>query len=1418
MSQIILIPVCLDALYLKHGTSVAQAKVDFSRLPYFNGIRDFHTDTVNLSESVISQPFQNRNLYLKSGIHLHWALPDTLTRGVHTQEGTKFPAVPNRWLVIRRLKEVEQKWIVESDFLHLPDTGYQMDSVTYPIRYPYESDEALKNAPPFCYLGRKLPFDKWQSQRHLRNSKYLDRLTAIGYGEPTFAAFYPNCRSVFGFHDREYSGNQGVPDGLQYDLFGWYSNPDQDYLKEFVEQFKQSEQHKKPTLEEIQIEIEKQLQWQGIKLNSENEFPQIVCYSRITFKPPTTIPPIKTHTSVELAVGNTGIEALSAYLAKKIGDNNKAIVEDQLEALHFAESLENSLLDIGVKFQQARHEAGFNGVAAGYLWEIRAETNSPTNTKTEQSQSPSITPPLEIATLLQEINRTQQEYDRASQEIISRQQQLFADWYKYMVCTYPPEASWDDYPNVDEVKAYIEQQGINPLINKISATGEFSRQQDNSTISANSIAAHLVNLINQLVPEINRLNQESLRKANGQPTTTYKLEQIASPRYWEPKEPVVLLVGEDIKATKRHGQDGILKCLLFDQTIEEMINNSFQPVVEQINKITANSHTFGLQTWENQPWNPILLDWLVELFMVQSPANTPPGKYAHNFTTANYILKEQGIDLSAKSTCQVKDSSGKANNLVPTYKDFNIYSGSSILTNYAENLLTERIEKYLQKTIRERSNGINQVNLKDKQELDNLEKWCCDRPQTSHPDISLEKGNIINPVYQAICDYEKILQARNSDSNLKQYLWETIPDKYKKEKDLKFHQIKYLEELNNIIDLKAWYKTHKLEQIPDPILTAILAYKELQSSKLNSLSQALGGFNESLLMHKQTLQLLIDEPIGFPSYQEFTHEVRNAIAGQTRTAPQPLNDFRPIRAGEMRIIDLQLVDTFGQVRQLQWRDPNNPLRELIVAPETMKTTVQNRVVLPPRLVQPARINFQWLSASDRLNRMNQEASDRPDESPICGWIVPNNLDESLAIFNGLGKALGEIKKAVNSEAVNWESAPGETEITIYQIPNLHLRKVVQQIQRLGTGFFQGFCQVISNALENIQPETAIQAQVLLLSRPIAVVRAAVNLELQGIPAINQNWQVFRQEMQARKLLLERETNGFTSIEFPIRIGEYKRFNDSLIGYWREKDNSAQEGGYEYEGDKFYSPQSESEESQYIETQHWDTSNNLEGEEEGPINIVQSINKPPQRLTMLVDPRGEIHATSGILPTKTIRIRPEQYLKALEAIEVSFFTSPILMTKEQYALPLPSGIEYSWSWLERRNTNNNDAWLKVETVPTIAKQKFLQGYLNIFHERTDGDACWQELITKKWLKEINGNSSKAEIIPVKEHSQDQGQDFPNREQDSRQPLSEPWSNQEKTIVEIITQHQIVIKSATSQAVFSGSQEIREGWLVLKRMLQ
>jgi hypothetical protein len=427
VNSILMIPIHLDALYLKRERLVVEAMADLSIIPYFNRKRDVNPNIAHISEEIVSQPFQNQNLYLKAGIHLHWALPDALTKGIQdSDKKTVFPSVPNRWLVTRTLNGEKRQWVVESDYLYREGEGEQLGSIAYPIE--------IKNGnhQPFRYLGRKLPIEAWLENDP--KAEYLPLLTAVGYGEPTFAAFYPNCHSVFGFYD-DYSPEN--TDGLQYDVIAWYSHLEKDYFNQFI-QLKLKLKDKLSTQELIKA-IQEKFKW-DIPIKSNEQIPQrMLCYARLKFASSTNT---EREISVEVAVGNTGTEALSAYLGQKIDNNSQSIIEDQLEALTLSSSLEHRQLDLTAKFEEARHEKGFNAVSSGTIWTITLGSTNATTANAEDAQAQSeVTLPDNIALKLNQLNLSQQKYDCTCDEIESMRRQLFSDWYKYMLSVYPPKVA-----------------------------------------------------------------------------------------------------------------------------------------------------------------------------------------------------------------------------------------------------------------------------------------------------------------------------------------------------------------------------------------------------------------------------------------------------------------------------------------------------------------------------------------------------------------------------------------------------------------------------------------------------------------------------------------------------------------------------------------------------------------------------------------------------------------------------------------------------------------------------------------------------------------------------------------------------------------------------------------------------------------
>ncbi len=1183
MGNILMVPIHLDAL-VSDGSPVRDALVDFTKLPYFDDQAptfDGNDGTPYVSGSVMSEPMADQSLNLAEGIHLHWALPDALTRGVHDQTTglTTFPAVPNRWLITRTLGAVEKRWVVESDYVHpIKDKDGNYIQLRDHVTIQYDPPDPENDSDqPFRYLGRKMELGDWRSSGS--NGDYLQTLTAIGqhreissadHVKATFAAFYPNCRSVFGFCDRDYTAADDLT-SLGYEVVGWYSSDEQDFLK------KLAQEHSGEDTATLLSALEEQAGWQVV-LDGQSFPDRILCYARLTFQNHgAAAQTIEDATDTSLAIGNTGTEALSAYLAHELTQPNealegqdKSIVEEQLEALHLTDALAHRQLDIGAKFKEARHTKGFSPVPGGVLWRILPA--KPTDGHTREQ----VTLPDALAHQLNDLNQKQQEYEQRCRELNSRRQQVFADWYKYMLCAYPGDVGTPyqfDQQTDNEIKDFV--QNHSEQISKASNSG--------------SQVAQLADAIHQCIKKLG-----------------YILKAVPAPRYWEPNEPVVLMTGEAVRPTHRHGADGQLACQLLTDP-GDLGSLSTETINIIRNRIDEAGNSIGFHTWTETPWRPFMLEWQAACLPHKKSGNDEGGdsNYPSSYIHDHYALAENASDLSLRSGREGHFLTGEAPGDM-VYE----YSGFSLLTPHAR------------------------IQLKKK-----IEAFCVSRH----------------------CEANDIPPPRDAEA--------------------------YFSERVDAIKQWAHGAAHH-----SAIYTAIQAYEKLQG--LNALSQAIGGFNDALLTYGRVMQLDVKDPLAFPSDREFIKDVHEAVGDDVLTrAPIAANPFCPIRGGLMRFLRLQLVDTFGRTKVVLDIDEDADANDRIIATELMNPPEgkPEPIRLAPRLVQPARLNFRWLSA----DLGDQEMNDHPATTPICGWLLTNHLDSSLMIYDARGKALGFI-----DEQARWRSTPGsDLPLTLEEIGNPHLQRMARYLKRLGPGFVSAFISTIDNALETIDPENFAQHQglALLMGRPVALVRASVNLELQGPPANSQN-----ADALYRYTHTGAETAGeFAGVRFPIRIGEYGQLNDGLVGYWKETADGA------YENGAFYAPQSGAVDHNQIVTHA-----------SGPMNIEQAVDDSAQKLALLVDPRAQVHAASGILPTKAIHIPADQFAAALKAIEITFLSTPILTHRDAVNLPLPREPGYTWSWLAKEN----QTWSETATIgpvnPTAAfsgKQKIREGWLKLRRE-------------------------------------------------------------------------------------------------------
>lgn len=1599
----LVVPVRVDALFLRNSQYVAEASTDYARLPFVFGGLDRNPGQANLAEAIYSTPFENENLTLLPGVHLHWSLPDALTRGKQHSAGTEFPVVPNRWFITRRCSgQSDRQWVVESDYLYPPGTAHVHNAVSIPydeptfsfadrdllqnfleelssstsaigmdlkhriqdafgidaqklkasyghqgftklqldqkqnlyqlepgvisekcliprdlnevmhgnryvirlsadgsrriylepqgkdpekqkieakakgkkvqtknvtqMKYRVVGDDSLVEVlnqfvlgntnyidyqnekiapedqfkrsvlnrqflnrefplsigriqnPAFRFMGRTLSYADWEQELKLGiKHDYLPRLTAVGnqsvnqteLGEPTFAAFYPNCRSVFGFFDSEFHGK--IPEGLEYDVRGVYTAgseansplakfcpklknaPEMEregepvtlpdpllFLDAFQKQFgwtfpvilhpQQLDAETAPLVlidsdhpgehrqqKRSVSEFDTLIEWgwltevrgglqvvaprQALKnpLAVQHAFDPLVqklanliqpltdqftspapggrkkrisleCVGRLNFATrDTSAKTLNTPDfgQTEISLGYTGTEALSALTARFLADSGvyRAIIEEQLESVQVLNQYTNRNLDLGPKFREARHQREFLGTFAGTRWTLRQVRENRENApaKADFDDDP-ILIPSHVSEKLNQLNLKQYDYDRSCNSLESLRKQLYSDWCKYMTSVYPPELTQDEYPDVDLIKRFVEVKATE-LSTLQGSTGQIliTQEEEIQLVDPGNpgIRSHAVELKDQF-DELQLMLTNFNQVRNDQKQPQYKLHAIASARYWQPREPVVAVSGSVSQRSLRHGSDSNL-------TDSEYLECCFHD--------SGGEHKADPQSVSTD-MNPTMTKGMIEYFKSRYPA------FVNNWKQQpwNPIMLEWKVlykplaNLDQTPDADLSESTS-AEQLPGIYKNDAITSQFQTQENQVQLSSTSTLEK---------SSSV--VEIRGRSIL------------TPYANDALQK-DLTSYLNQQIYDaYARYQQDKFTDD---QNNWLTSQDQIK-------NVINWYESstLTNRVAKSDWYS--------DPVYTSLTSLLFLMQHQF--LSQSLGGFNEALLQFHQIPQLQINDPIAFQDYDEFTRLIRKQIGKAHVLGPLPENEFIPLRAGCLELIHLRLIDTFGQTADvLNSKEEKTPL---ITCSEQMShPDLKNEIWLAPRLVQPTRLEFRWLSADFDTIELNSH----PAASPICGWLVPNNLDASLMVYDASGAALGAV--TLNKDHP-WQSAPGQPSLGIDEIQNSHLKEMVKYLVNKtfrDATYLKGLVLSLEKALENIEPENfeQHQAKALLMGRPIALVRASIKLEAQGLYANNQSWDALRRDMQSNS----RETLAYENVQFPVRIGEYDQFNDGLVGFWMES-----EGGFAADfyvndvdtanvADELFrqtQPLDERFQKQLLVINDFLSENHQTLTRDGfvkqfengleiwyelierswliPISrtpaVNQSLAAEPEILNILMDPRGIIHANCGIVPTKCIQIPPEQYAQALRNIEVTFLTAPIISNDRQIQISLPQEEGFEWSWLEQKpaRTKSGSRWRNITARPQIDKKLLMNQVLQVAE-------FWEEIAaeTSGWLR-------------------------------------------------------------------------------------
>ncbi|KAA2239607.1 hypothetical protein F0L74_25790 [Chitinophaga agrisoli] len=1154
MSEQILVPIKIEALVVDETTAKDPGYnwksfyIDYEALASRQGTRLEPADLKELQQGG----------FCEKGIHLHWALPAALTNGIHKDGKALFPAVPNRWLVIRTHllngQPVLKKWLLESD--HISDL--QSDKSTWAVQNPDGSFSTSHN------IGKTTLLDDWAQEQPRSNTP----LTAIGPGNASFAAIYQYCRNVFGFWD-DLAGVENTATTFSYLVTGWYSDLAIEPLQNADDLLKKNIKSK----------------WQIDGVQNPKNFPTaILCHGfihSVNWDPAQQYVLPAKGAQVNTGVGLTSLEAKAAQLSRQTGAAEKLlngyfydVLKDNVDATEMHTHVDNHT---------------YTAYDGGALWEIKQIEQKDKEHTLPGFPDAAANPGLSAA--FKQINTAQQAADRSRQNKRSLLLEFRALTDKIIMASETPDLLATLTAKRDRLR------------NDIDATTRAITEQEAAVTTQQT-------LINQMPAFRDK--------------TDFELVQKKMPRYWQPNDPAVLFSGPGITASSKYKDPGNgpqLPCRTAPAIIAGLI---------------LNDSPTGTNTTITTGDIPLALKAL--------------GSLANNITLISQLYQEAILFDPSWTTIWAqqyyKDQPGNT---------ANIQALAAWLRNMLQLSATAPTDKF--KGVR----LLDYITIEPATwDHDSLTQLLATRgiQRWHHP---------WTPIY--LVWYAKFIPTYTNSNgqwsyNPENWLWQ----------DKRYHYKGPAPDATNAIEYAG-------KVLLTDMVTSFLQQRLPEGiSPGQHVSQAIGSFSDGLLMRRHSIQLpLLQDPdnnngalLPDNSLNDYTTREAYFFPDVSATSGNTPNFF-PLRAGHLQFTRLWITDAFGQVKKVI--DPDNngePVGKgyLHIAETLNQLNNGFQLTLAPRVIQPARLSFRWCSAQPGPL---EESSNDPLTNPVCGWLLPDFLDQSLEIYETSGVKCGALKLTSLEDRLQlqWNNPPG-TANTLTPEQAIHNSYLLGFVNGLLTALDSAGQPDGGNALHalfDLCNRTALflstspgqQAPGLagLMGQPVALVRASLKLELQGLPAQPQNNE--HTITEATKT----QPPGLANTAFPIALGDSRNNKDGLIGYF--KDN-----GFEQMHVPFGMQKPASD---YFTLE----------------DITLTFNTTEQEaITILMDPRGGVQAHAGVLPVKFIDL-PAIHTTGLHHMELDMLIAPFLGAPTAPFVPL--GAEPNRQWVLKQQTTTGD-WLQT----------------------------------------------------------------------------------------------------------------------------
>lgn len=471
------------------------------------------------------------------------------------------------------------------------------------------------------------------------------------------------------------------------------------------------------------------------------------------------------------------------------------------------------------------------------------------------------------------------------------------------------------------------------------------------------------------------------------------------------------------------------------------------------------------------------------------------------------------------------------------------------------------------------------------------------------------------------------------------------------------------------------------------------------------LAQELVGFNQSLALRdvRAFRRPLPSETVGAGANQRRVTDLAgyddgadagpdalpDSYRGRVNTIPLipngPALPFEGVRGGQFYFTDLLLYDRFGRVLRLissgaetgLYDATNFPavLDNVLIPVRSIAPTIKTVAELAPRTLQLAQLDIRLI---DQRSDAKVFGTD-PDVMPICGWLLPNHLDHSVLLFAPDGTSLGDIRITVGLDGVSrtatWAPPVHGSVTSLSDVASRapHLATLIQAREFQAEASFTAFLSAIDATLWTIDPLGARSDQNLsvLIGRPLALVRARLQFVLDGPPIRDTGWAA----------TLDTSPPAYLSRQFAIRLGDQATREDGTVGYYAGNDYST--------FNSVAAPETTGQQN-YVRLI-------------GPLGVNGGKNYlrlgfAPltfQFVTLLIDPRASVHATTGIVPVTQLDIPPHLVDDPLANMEVGFRMGPVISSiqatpaqgdktpahPQAVTYPAPAEQGGTWSWWE-----------------------------------------------------------------------------------------------------------------------------------------